>query len=64
MFLVSKLEMVVGRLALSHTLLWTLFSVTTLLGPLSPFRHWGKVRSEEDQASETGPEDFLSDGGY
>lgn len=61
--LVSTLEMVVGRFPFSHTLLWTLFSVTSL-GPLSPFRHWGKVRSGGDQASGIGPEDFLSDRGY
>lgn len=53
-----------GRFTLSHTLFWTLFSVTALLGLLSPFRHWGKVRSGGDQASGMRPQAFFSDRGY
>lgn len=47
-----------------HTLLWTLFLVTSLLGPLSPFRHRGKVRSGGEQVSGARPQGSLSDRGY
>lgn len=33
----------VGRSTLSYTLKWILFPIISLLGPLSPFIHWGKV---------------------
>lgn len=51
MLLVSRLGAMVGRSILSYSLFQTLFLVTSLLGPLFPFRHWGKVKTGGAQVS-------------